>query len=400
MFQYFIILLPFSFCILFLLNYLFKKDKTETQTMVLWSLAVASVYLYADALYVLEDVNNYRSFLIADIVNHYITPLLPLVSWLVLYSFRHPRSEYKKYYWLSAIAVAIGTICLTLAFLPGFSQTVAFFASYDANHTYQPAFDLPIFHAIRFAYVDFYFAFVTLEMALLLSYVIYYLHRKRFGLRSLYRFMFEGGEATPLILMCFCTLSFIFCCALRVGFGRIFWMDHQTLTAILSALMAFWLFFYSYLGLASNVYETTFSELVHPLLMAPVHSEDELPKEAAGVDSLTPGEQLMADALIELMENKMLFRNPNLTIEDVALQLETNRVIVSQIVERHLGMSFRDYLQKLRVFYAKRYMTLHPFETQEKVAHESGFADASSFNRKFRQMEGVTPKEWRLKQKK
>lgn len=400
MFQYFIILLPFSFCLLSLLNYLFKKDKTETQSLVTWALGVASVYLFADALYVIADVGNYTNFLIADIINHYITPLLPLVSWLVLYSFRHPRTEYKKYYWLTTIALALGTICLTLALLPGFRQSVAFFESFDTYHTYLPAFDTSLFHAIHFIYVDFYFAFVTLEMALLMAYVIYYLRRRRFGLRSLFRFLFSGGESTPLILLCYCTFCFLLCCALRVGLGRTFWINHQTLTAIVSFLMTFWLFFYTYLGLASNVYETTFHELVHPLLLAPVHAEDMLLSEEEGWDLLAPEEQRLTDELIELMENKQLYRNQNLTIEDVALQLETNRVVVSQILDRHMGVSFREYVQKLRVLHAERYMTLHPFETQDKVAQVSGFADASSFNRKFRQMEGLTPKEWRLKQQK
>lgn len=95
----------------------------------------------------------------------------------------------------------------------------------------------------------------------------------------------------------------------------------------------------------------------------------------------------------------MLYLNPDLTIEDVAAEINSNRVYVSQIVNQLMQMSFREYVQKLRVLHAERYMTLHPFETQDKVAQVSGFADASSFNRKFRQMEGLTPKEWCLRER-
>lgn len=398
MLQYFFTLLPFSFAILQLIAYFMHRDKTETQNLMVWLIATAAVYLFSDAMYVLPEVSNYRSFLIADIITHFVTPMLPFVLFLVIFSFRHPSSQYRKYYPLAAIATFYGTACLTVTLLAGFGNVADFYQSYAEHRTFLSDFDTPMFRLCIFLNVYLYYALLSVEMLLVLGYVIYYLRRKHFGLASLWRFVFKGGEATPLIIICWCSIAFSILAGTRMAFGRFFWMEHTNFSAVISILFAFLVYSYCSIGMVAHMYEGTLREMLHPLMLAPQHDADNNPLEAVD-DGAIPDEERITDELIDLMENKLFFRNPNITIEDVAMRLNVDRTVVVHIIERHMSGTFREYTNRLRVLHAERYMTLHPFETQEKVARESGFADAAAFNKKFRQINGCTPREWSNQQK-
>ena len=83
MLHHFITLLPFSFAFIYFIEYLVKKDKTETQNIFTWAICLSLLFLYADALYVTEGMVNFRVFVITDIVNHFITPLVLFVIFMM-----------------------------------------------------------------------------------------------------------------------------------------------------------------------------------------------------------------------------------------------------------------------------------------------------------------------------
>ena len=110
--------------------------------------------------------------------------------------------------------------------------------------------------------------------------------------------------------------------------------------------------------------------------------------------SLPEDADKMLRSLKKLMEDDQLFLNPNLTIEDIASELGTNRVYISRVVNQLMHETFRDYVNRLRIRYAKQYMRQNPAHNQEAVATSCGYQDAASFNRKFHQLTGMTPREW------
>ena len=110
--------------------------------------------------------------------------------------------------------------------------------------------------------------------------------------------------------------------------------------------------------------------------------------------SLPEDADKMLRSLKKIMEDDLLFLNPNLTIEDIASELGTNRVYISRVVNQLMHETFRDYVNRLRIRYAKQYMRQNPAHNQEAVATSCGYQDAASFNRKFHQLTGMTPREW------
>lgn len=397
MLQRFITLLPFFFCLVFAFQYLHKRKKTDTQMYIFWTTVIGCVYFFVDAMYIMPVVPSYPLFLGIDMFARFVIPMFPLVGFLSIHSFDHPKYECRKFYWMYYISPIAGFVCITTVILTGFFDTAAFIQSLDLHHGITHEFDEPRFRTILYVYSIGFYTLTSLEVFVLMSYMVTVLVHRNFGLRSLWTFLFRGGEATPRVLVCWCTIGLVILCMVRVLVPRFVWMEHTNWAALVSILMAMLVFDMLYIGTIAHMCEGTLREMLHPLITEPAAAPD---SDASLTihDNLFSSEEQLANELIELMENKQLFRNPNLTIEDVAVRLNTTRNVVAHIIDDRMGVTFRDYTTKLRILHAKRYMILRPVESQRKVAEASGFPDAATFNKKFRQMEGLTPREWLLQQ--
>lgn len=88
------------------------------------------------------------------------------------------------------------------------------------------------------------------------------------------------------------------------------------------------------------------------------------------------------------------FTKGGLTIEDIARQTASNRTYVSHFVNTHYGMSFREWINYLRLQYAKDIMLKSPDKSVAEIALESGYLSTSYFSRIFKETEGLTPGRW------
>lgn len=393
MLHHFITLLPFSFAVVYMIEYVAKKDKTETQIFLLWMTILSTFFLFFDALYVTKGMSDMKVFVITDTVNHFITPVVPLIVFLMLYSYRHKREEYMKYLAACSIALFYGTACLSLTLVIGLDNVATFLESYYEHQTYLPEYDTFIYHFWVFLYMPFYYVMVGVELVLVIIYILYYLRKKRFGFVRLGEFLFKGSEATPLIIHCWISLAFFLVMFIRMGLGAFFWMQHPIASSCMSLMIAFLIYAYGNIGLISHMYEGTLREMLHPL-SSPELYEGKYAAEVLESNNMIEDEDDITDQIIELMEGQQLYKNPNLTIEDLANKMNITTVLLTAVLERRMGCTFREYTNKMRLLQAQRYMLLHPNETQERIASACGFTDASSFSKKFRQFTSQTPREW------
>ena len=88
------------------------------------------------------------------------------------------------------------------------------------------------------------------------------------------------------------------------------------------------------------------------------------------------------------------FTKGGLTIEDIARQTASNRTYVSHFVNTHYGMSFREWINYLRLQYVKDIMLKSPDKSVAEIAIESGYLSTSYFSRIFKETEGLTPGRW------
>lgn len=88
------------------------------------------------------------------------------------------------------------------------------------------------------------------------------------------------------------------------------------------------------------------------------------------------------------------FCDPALTVDAVAIQFRTSPSAVRKIIKDVTGTSLSDYITILRFSYVKKQLA----ETEKPIkdiVEGAGYIDVSSFTRKFRMVEGITPGQYR-----
>lgn len=100
------------------------------------------------------------------------------------------------------------------------------------------------------------------------------------------------------------------------------------------------------------------------------------------------------------MEEKKMFVQQGLKLEDLAHSLGTNRTYLSTAIHKTYNCSFPELLMQLRVAEAKRLLREKPNLLISEVADQSGFSSSSVFGKAFRESTGMTAKEYRSQEKK
>jgi AraC-like DNA-binding protein len=101
-------------------------------------------------------------------------------------------------------------------------------------------------------------------------------------------------------------------------------------------------------------------------------------------------------SLIELMTTKELYKNNELQINDLAVDLDIHPNYLSQVINEKEGKNFYDFVNSYRLKEFKRLIALPKYKqfTLLSIALECGFNSKSSFNRYFKKETGQTPSQY------
>lgn len=94
-------------------------------------------------------------------------------------------------------------------------------------------------------------------------------------------------------------------------------------------------------------------------------------------------------------KEEKLYLTDQITINDIAERLGTDRRYLSRFINEHYGINFSRWISEMRIEEAKRLMEKEPDEGLEWVALQTGFSSLSYFSKVFSQVVGVSPKKWR-----
>ncbi|HHV04540.1 MAG: AraC family transcriptional regulator [Bacteroidales bacterium] len=103
----------------------------------------------------------------------------------------------------------------------------------------------------------------------------------------------------------------------------------------------------------------------------------------------------------KLMVKKEYFRNPDLTIEQLCRETNTNRSYLSRSIHRMYGTNFCEWVNLFRIEAAKRRISEMSDNRidLEDLAMECGFNSIRSFSRVFRARESCTPRQFFYKER-
>lgn len=151
------------------------------------------------------------------------------------------------------------------------------------------------------------------------------------------------------------------------------------------------------LGVAGS--QKTFAESRKALKLGSSATADSPKLLDAGFVMKADTDEKLLDDVIALFDQKMvnerMFLKQGLSITDVADAIRVDRDMLADFVTERYGMSFMNYLNKLRVEYAEQYIINNEDATQKDIAFLCGFTSASAFNTAFSKVTGVTPKIWK-----
>lgn len=104
-------------------------------------------------------------------------------------------------------------------------------------------------------------------------------------------------------------------------------------------------------------------------------------------------EKLYLD-IIQLLEDKKLYLNSDLTIEDISLKLNKTKHNISQTINKKTDNNFYYFINNFRVneFKLAIIENRYPLYTIIDIALECGFNSSSVFYSFFKKVEKVTPK--------
>ena len=126
-------------------------------------------------------------------------------------------------------------------------------------------------------------------------------------------------------------------------------------------------------------------------------NEPEFIKKYSG-SALTPDQKnLLAIKLQELMIHDKIFINERLSIEDVAIKLDTNSKYISQIINETYNKNFYNFINSFRIDEAKKLLVSQENEKYSilGIAQSVGFVSKSTFNAAFKRFTGLTPTEFK-----
>lgn len=100
------------------------------------------------------------------------------------------------------------------------------------------------------------------------------------------------------------------------------------------------------------------------------------------------------EKLIFLMDEKELWRNPDLTLEDLSKSLNTNRTTFSALIQQQYHFGYSEFINRRRIeAFVKEVESGNAINTQQ-LFYEVGFRSRSTALRNFRLYIGCTPGEY------
>lgn len=128
-------------------------------------------------------------------------------------------------------------------------------------------------------------------------------------------------------------------------------------------------------------------------IWAKLHDSNKVPSSLSISDEKA---QRLLDNLLSIIQSEKPFLNPVLKIADISKMLQCTSTELSEVLNKHMGINFADFINMYRVNevkYLLNHDTLSKY-TLKALSEQCGFNSKSTFYRVFKKVTGNTPLEY------
>jgi len=324
---------------------------------------VLTVWLFAISLQMIISLFNTRYTITAF-------PISPFVYGPLMYIYIRtlidPKPRLRQYY-ISWLLPVIAFAVLTLVYR---NQPILIFDDFLD--------DAPL-RAVRFSYAI--LLMTSIFGYSIMTFVKIGMHRKK--VRDLYSYT---SQKVTLGWALFVSISFfvMYFGLFALGFTRVFAKNFNFDPLLVgNSILVFYSFAFSIFGYQQD--------RIYP---------EEIPIEKPKYErsGLRPSsKEKLKDKLLAIMDEEQIYREPELTILDVSIQLAVPRHHLTQLLNEKMGKNFYTFINEYRIEDAKKRL-MDPKNnnlTVLAIGYDAGFNSKSSFNTLFKKYVGATPSEYR-----
>ena len=421
-----------------LLNFLVAR-RTPTYMIIQWLLFAMLLFFTADAIYSIPGIPS--SILVySHLVTIFAAPCAIPLLWMYFDRLRYGRRfKGTSFLWI-LIPFSLALTAVSLTDTIGAAQLTPFLDELYANGTVimSKYVGTTFGHYYRWCHTVFRVV-IAAELVFAVVYLLIYVFQEGVRFKSFHEYYSKGAPIKVIDLQIFVLIIPALFILVKVLFTKTFLDTHLWLPVVLNVVLSVSLFFFNrdaWFGARKTITRVQASHVMmynyHPSIEGPIKEimveellegvsqefllrlQDKVGDRLQNTTAMTPREMNAVkdilfgaasnpwdDSLLTrfqtVMLNEQLFLQPSLSLQDIAERLHTNKTYISKLVNNTYNLSFPEFLNTLRVDYAKQYIKNHPNAKQEEIARASGFLSASTFNNIFRKITGMTPKMWALK---
>lgn len=397
MFGVFIYQLPFTVCIAWLLIVVVRGCRYHADRLLASVMLLLSIGFFSGANNLSVNPDLRRQVIMNTVLEFTSLAVVPLVCFYIR-SLVEDVYERALSYLMLLPAVLITTANVLLICIMGLDNTAELFNGLFHNLISPDDLDRMQKVFVLVSYLIYRAVFLVMLVAAMM-FMVFWLRLNKFRPGHVWGFLKKGRTSFTANIVCVLFMVYFALWGLCIVYNEPFLNIYSPWSVAWSVSVAVVLFLVGYVVTVPSLpggYMTK-ERLRHPFTAIRQTTQEYL----GAIDSgpIAEGTQSGYDKLMESFKQLMIvdkgYLDPSLSVDEISRQLNTNRTYVSKLVNVYYGMPFRDYLNHLRIEYAKQLMTDEPDAVIDYISVKSGFQSSTQFIRKFRELEGLTPTVWK-----
>ena len=379
MFTSFALLCPGVMLFIWVLVFITKKKNTS-QTIMTFTLAVSAIHFTVDGIFISHSVSPYVAAIVNTIRQIFGPMMLPLlVTYYRAISGQKPVNWHTAVWFMLVIAQSVAT--LLFFFLLGPDNLGDYMQALVNNDTSDYTSRLYTFYNI--ICFKWYGILMLMQFTYSIGTAIVMMRKNPFSLQEI-KDVWQGNSGRMYALIAPATISLLVLCIIRRLIGYHFMITNPYTAAGFSIMLAL---FAHIICFACNQNKNV-----------ELYTDDDNdfdPSRSMGKE-ITVDEKLLPllPKLQKLIDKDRYYLHATINATKVAQKLHTNSTYVYALISQQFHMTFREYINRKRVDYAKELLLSNPDALLEYIATQCGYLSTSAFSKNFQQFTGLPPRLW------